>query len=41
MRIPEKGIPREKLFRKMEELKEMRQRAFLIRRVFGSMFRPG
>ena len=29
------------LFRKMEELKEMRQRAFLIRRVFGSMFRPG
>ena len=29
------------LVRKMEELKEMRQRAFLIRRVFGSMFRPG
>ncbi len=29
------------LLRKMEELKEMRQRAFLIRRVFGSMFRPG
>ena len=29
------------LFRKMEELKDMRQRAFLIRRVFGSMFRPG
>jgi FKBP-type peptidyl-prolyl cis-trans isomerase (trigger factor) len=29
------------LLRKLEELKEMRQRASLIRRVFGSMFRPG
>lgn len=29
------------LLRRMEELKEMRQRAALIRRVFGSMFRPG
>ncbi|HEV8663395.1 MAG TPA: hypothetical protein VGT06_09700 [Candidatus Methylomirabilis sp.] len=29
------------LLRKLEELKEMRTRASLIRRVFGSMFRPG
>lgn len=29
------------LLRRLEELKDMRQRASLIRRVFDSMFRPG
>lgn len=29
------------LLQKMEQLKDLRQRASLIRRVFASMFRPG